>query len=230
MERNKPDRGQVGIGTLIVFIAMVLVAAIAAGVLINTAGFLQTQASDTGQESTQQVADALTVQTAVGTVNGSATLDNNSIKEIRLGVQPAAGADDINLAGVTMQYVSDQPEGSEFENIVIGNNTNGDDLATGQTPPDNVSAIESDVNGAQFNVSVIQAENPGDIVMSDNSDRYELVIPLDNVNDNQGNLANLTEGSDVEITLTTGTGSQTTVFLQVPDSLSAEDAGDTVNI
>jgi len=49
-----------------VFIAMVLVAAIAAGVLINTAGFLQSQSEQTGQQSSSQVADRLQVVNTVG--------------------------------------------------------------------------------------------------------------------------------------------------------------------
>ncbi len=68
---NPEDRGQVGIGTLIVFIAMVLVAAIAAGVLINTAGFLQSSAEQTGQESSDQVTNQIQVASKIGSVAGS---------------------------------------------------------------------------------------------------------------------------------------------------------------
>ena len=233
MDRNNTDtdRGQVGIGTLIVFIAMVLVAAIAAGVLINTAGFLQTQAEDTGTESTEQVADNLNVITEVGNVSGSDT-----INELRVGVQPAAGANDINLAKLTIQYVSDD----EFANIVVGNDSSGNEQATGDTAPSSIELTNASLTSettTEYLIDVITAENEDDVVMTDNADRYEIVIPLtaaasslDSGDFDQDGLAALDEGESVELTITTDVGAQTVAFLQVPDSLSGDDAGSTVNL
>ncbi|MFC7058108.1 archaellin/type IV pilin N-terminal domain-containing protein [Halovenus salina] len=251
-ESTESRRAQVGIGTLIVFIAMVLVAAIAAGVLINTAGFLQTQAQDTGTESTSQVADNLNVITEVGNVSS-----NDEINQLRLGVQPSAGADDINLAQVTLQYVSD----NEFANIVVGNATGKSadvEQATGDNDPDEIRVEAYNSTNSQFddprasgderfNISVVTAENEDDVVMTDGADRYELVLPLTaaaepgDITDAtgtalsantafNGDLAPLAEGADTEITITTEVGSQTVAFLQVPDSLSGDDPGTTVNL
>ena len=105
---NDDDRGQVGIGTLIVFIAMVLVAAIAAGVLINTAGFLQSQAEATGQESTDLVSERIDVTSTVGIVDDA---DEGNLSEIRVGVAGAAGSDQIDLSSATIQAVG--PNGQE---------------------------------------------------------------------------------------------------------------------
>ncbi len=99
---DEEERGQVGIGTLIVFIAMVLVAAIAAGVLINTAGFLQTQAEATGEESTSQVSDRIQVVSQSGNVtdvDGSQGVDEI---DFVVAKAPGAGAIDLNQTSVEL--------------------------------------------------------------------------------------------------------------------------------
>ena len=98
------DRGQVGIGTLIVFIALVLVAAIAAGVLINTAGFLQSQAEATGEESTSQVSDRINIQSVTG-INTGGSGDGN-IEQLEVVVSLAPGSDPVDLTDATFEYLA----------------------------------------------------------------------------------------------------------------------------
>src|SRR6056297_1918035 len=100
--RNDDDRGQVGIGTLIVFIAMVLVAAIAAGVLINTAGFLQSSAEETGQQSSDQVTNRLEV---VNTVGVDIDSTNSEVDTVQVTVKKAPGAANIDIGSTIAQFV-----------------------------------------------------------------------------------------------------------------------------
>ena len=71
------DEGAIGIGTLIVFIAMVLVAAIAAAVLIDTAGNLQSRAKRTGEDAVDDVSGGIQVLNVEGQYDAtSSELDN----------------------------------------------------------------------------------------------------------------------------------------------------------
>lgn len=86
-------KGEMGIGTLILFIAMILVAAIAAGVLIQTATTLQSRALETGKRSTVEVSTALrTVH-----VYGEDASINRSISTFWQQVKLVAGSDPIKF-------------------------------------------------------------------------------------------------------------------------------------
>ncbi len=163
MRKKVPnDRGQVGIGTLIVFIALVLVAAIAAGVLINTAGFLQTQAEQTGQDSTDQVADKVNVIGEVGEV-GNNNEGSGSIYEARITVQRSPGSSEIDLSGLSIQYVGDNGF-AQLVHVSEKTNSNGKLTATAS-------------NNVYF-IQAVTAETASDPVITSDGDRYEVVIPL----------------------------------------------------
>ena len=94
------DKAEVGIGTMIVFIATILVAAIAAGVLINTSQKLQTKATSTGNDATNSVGSSLTVMNVYGTDANP----KGSINTLDIWVQLAAGSEPIDLDNVILQY------------------------------------------------------------------------------------------------------------------------------
>jgi archaeal flagellin FlaB len=86
-------KGAVGIGTLIIFIAMVLVAAIAAAVLINVSGILQQRAMTTGKESIQQVSSNVVIVSITGVTNSERT----NVENMSITVSAAAGAGRIDM-------------------------------------------------------------------------------------------------------------------------------------
>ena len=134
---NTENRGQVGIGTLIVFIAMVLVAAIAAGVLINTAGLLQSQAQATGEETTAEVSNVF----QIGNVVGTETTGNGAIDELNASVRLASGSDPVNVSEASYTI-----ETGGNATVVNGNEdqTAGVSLISVQGLEDNSTQVLSD--------------------------------------------------------------------------------------
>ena len=87
----KNTKGAQGIGTLIIFIAMILVAAVAAGVLIQTASSLQSKSLDVGRQSQEKITTDIEVvqvyasDTSDGHINGTATTSDEVTMVVRLG-------------------------------------------------------------------------------------------------------------------------------------------------
>jgi len=94
----RKNAGAIGIGAMIVFIAMVLVAGIAASVLIQTSSKLETQAMATGEETRKEVATGI----AITDIEGYAATGAD-ISRLAIQVRCRAGSEDIDLSQVFVE-------------------------------------------------------------------------------------------------------------------------------
>ncbi|MFH1014110.1 MAG: archaellin/type IV pilin N-terminal domain-containing protein [Thermoplasmatota archaeon] len=98
--RLNDDEADVGIGTLIVFIAMVLVAAVAASVIMQTAENLQQRAYAVGKQTIQEVSSGVRVIS----VTGYTDVNRTKLEYLAIAITPRAGSYDIDL-NKTMLYL-----------------------------------------------------------------------------------------------------------------------------
>ena len=97
-------RASIGIGAMIVFIAMVLVAGIAASVLIHTSNQLEMQALKTGHETRKEVSSDITVTEVTGQY-GTRVIDGTAYSRyhnMTILVTPLSGSE-INLDTVIIE-------------------------------------------------------------------------------------------------------------------------------
>ena len=148
-------RAQVGIGTLIIFIAMVLVAATAASVLIQTSGVLQQKAQSTGRESIQEVSSNVEVMQIIGARSDTSSNDFDYVN-ITMKVMAGAGAIDVGSFVMALQNQSER-----IDTIKYVNDTNAASLTSTQFY---VVVLRDEDNSFNASSDSVTSINSGDII------------------------------------------------------------------
>lgn len=191
MSPDEADRAQVGMWQTVGLLAMVLVAAIAAGVLINTAGLRQAQSSASAANA--QATDRLLVIGQTGTA-----IDDGTVGRVNLTVTAGPATDRIDLRDSTITWVG--PASSHSVRSTAA--------ANGGDPAFTVSAL-TDPDGS---APVLNEPDDRFVLTLDLGDTDD-VTGLGEFG------APLRERDMVKLTLVTGGGATTDTRLAVPSSL-----------
>jgi len=118
----------IGIGTLIVFIAMILVAAVAASVIIQTSETLQNRAYAVGKQTIREVSSGMRIVDITGYTDESKT----KLEYLAISIKPRAGSYDLDL-NETLVYL-------EYDNLTVLalDYQDGTDAVTGNVNPEGI--------------------------------------------------------------------------------------------
>lgn len=182
---KKDEEALVGIGTLIIFIAMILIAAVAATVLINTAEELQARAKTVGTQTIREVSAGISVESVTGYTNPNKT----KITHLALTVRPRAGSKDIDLSLCTLSVLYDNLTVLTLNSTLV-ENVNTDNESVFYTPIESGSntTIMDGTSGTHF--GVIAVHDPDSSITNTNGmnsgDRCIIIVNLSAIIDGGG--------------------------------------------
>jgi flagellin FlaB len=196
-KRKMEEEGEMGVGTLLIFIAMILVAAVAAGVLVQTAYKLQQQAENTGDEALQDVATGFKVLAVWGTTNGGPAID-----QVYLKIALTAGSPGINLDDTKIEIVK-----------TIGG------TVTSEITLDANAAYDGSADATTFGMDELRDMAPTtDAGMMTSGDVFEIHLDL---NDTSGIDMALDPQEEISILLMPKHGVPTYLAVRAPATLEA---------
>ena len=103
-ERDRNTFAAVGIGTMIIFIAMILIAGIAASVMLQTMDSLQSQAMKTGSESIDEISSGVKV------THVSGYQLNGKIDQLAVMIKTISGSADVDLSTAIIQISNNEKQ------------------------------------------------------------------------------------------------------------------------
>ena len=171
------EQAMVGIGTLIVFIAMVLIAAVAASVLINTSETLQSRAKTVGTQTIREVSAGISVESITGYTN----VNKTKITHLALTVRPRAGSKDIDLSLCTLSVLYNNLTILTLNESLV-QNVNTDNKSVFYTPITSGSNYTIMGNTSERYFGVIAVHDPDNSITNTNGmnsgDRAIIIVNL----------------------------------------------------
>lgn len=187
-------RGQAGIGTLVMFVALVTVAAIAGGALLGGANAIRLQAEDETESTIADIGTGLTVVNEVGRVND----DGESVRYVRLSVKLGSGTNESDLRNATIHYTDD------------------DTTAT-------LNFTNQTANATNFTVAAPVDTDDSAPVLNDETDTFHIFVAVEAIRAGvEDGPAGITWRTNAGLTIVTEDDMRTTVTLTPPAALEGK--------
>ena len=202
----KKDEGDMGIGTMIVFIALVLVAAVAAGLLIDVAGLVQQQGQTTGVQAINDVSGGLKIIETYANTTG-----NNSPSTYTLYVQTLYIKIALNAGSPTI----------DMEDVMIEVTTKTDEASLSWDD------MYASVQGADRSYTASEIRDPDSVWTNGNGDAHKLsqgsliLVQIPIVVDPDTDFFNLTTQTTFSIKIIPRNGASTYATFTMPDTIGS---------